>query len=343
MAGLRARVQGTLALLGAAAITATQLITTPFTVATLLISVLSLLAGGGYVLWRGDRLSDLGFLGFILAGQAATLVYLPALQATGAGDVTVLALLSPTILAAVFCARRWHVIAQLALVSAEGSWLSVMRPGPTSGATTVVIGTVFTFVTVAVVVRLLRDLAHGALQSANTALETAREALTKAELGEVTDPLTGLANRRGLERRGGNWWLNQAARQQPLALLIVDIDHFKRVNDTRGHAAGDELIRQVAAILTSSVRRDDVVVRLGGEEFLMLGPDTAAEALVRAERVRRRIEQELRPITVSIGVFEAVPLTSDDLPASLWRAVDTADQALYEAKRSGRNRVVTAV
>jgi diguanylate cyclase (GGDEF)-like protein len=203
-----------------------------------------------------------------------------------------------------------------------------LRVGPTGQAPAVAIGEVFALVVVAVIVRLLRDLAH--------------DALAEARRGEVTDPLTGLANRRGLERYGGRTWAQQARRGQPIAVLIADIDHFKQVNDTRGHTAGDELIRQVAELLNASLRRDDVAVRLGGEEFLVLAQAPPGEADVFAERLRAAFEKALYPVTVSIGVYETLPGAADPLPASLWRAVDIADRALYDAKRAGRNRVVSA-
>jgi two-component system chemotaxis response regulator CheY len=128
-----------------------------------------------------------------------------------------------------------------------------------------------------------------------------------------------------------------------VAVVVVDIDHFKRINDTRGHAAGDQVIQDLASVLAASVRDGDVVVRLGGEEFLLLMTLTAAGDAVRlAEEVRARVEEQLRSVTVSIGVHEVVPDPDDPLPTALWRALDLADRALYEAKRSGRNRVVSA-
>lgn len=136
----------------------------------------------------------------------------------------------------------------------------------------------------------------------------------------------------------------RARRHSRLAsVLIIDIDHFKQVNDRHGHAVGDEVIRRVSAILRDCARRADVVGRCGGEEFGIVLPETGAEAATAtAERIRSRIESELLcdapPVraTVSIGV---APLPEDHVDDPI-RWVVTADRALYEAKRLGRNRCV---
>lgn len=152
-----------------------------------------------------------------------------------------------------------------------------------------------------------------------------------------TDPLTGLLNRRGL-----NAVLEYfLATQQPFAVLALDIDYFKRVNDTFGHDVGDDVIETVARQLEFGARQSDVICRNGGEEFLMILPATDSEtALAIAERVRRRIEvQELDRvgnITISIGVAFWAP----DMKTMEY-TFKQADEALYEAKNSGRNRVMT--
>ena len=160
------------------------------------------------------------------------------------------------------------------------------------------------------------------------------------------DALTGVFNRRymveALERE-----LAQAQRQGlPLSLMLMDIDHFKRVNDTHGHQVGDEVLRGAAAMLTGHVRTGDVVCRYGGEEFLLLLPGMPeAQAVERAERCRRELserailvgEAEVR-VTLSIGVatFPVHGDSGDDL-------IECADRALYDAKRQGRDRVVVAM
>lgn len=157
----------------------------------------------------------------------------------------------------------------------------------------------------------------------------------------IADPLTGLANRRELERHAG------ALLAEPgmaLGVIAIDADHFKRINDTRGHAVGDSVLVALAERLRHAARPGDVVGRLGGEEFVMLLPrvDPAAAA-DRAERIRTAIAEVPvalgeggLAVTASIGV--AVGEGDEALPALLRRA----DQAMYAAKAAGRNRVVVA-
>jgi diguanylate cyclase (GGDEF)-like protein len=164
----------------------------------------------------------------------------------------------------------------------------------------------------------------------------------RAERLARTDFLTGLNNRRAFYEIGETS-LRQAQRySRDAALLMIDIDHFKSINDRFGHAAGDAVIRGVGQSIVSTVRNVDIAGRLGGEEFTVLLPETsAAEARVAAERLRRAIgESNLEhqgqplPVTVSLGV--ASLRAEDDLEAVIARA----DAALYRAKHEGRNRVV---
>jgi diguanylate cyclase (GGDEF)-like protein len=155
----------------------------------------------------------------------------------------------------------------------------------------------------------------------------------------VMDPLSEVGNRRSFDRA----LLREAERAarygRPLSLVFADLDHFKRVNDTFGHAAGDGVIRAFAQILATPARRSDLVARYGGEEFAVLMPETsAAQAAAFAERARLRIAElagsrERGAVTASFGVAELRPgETGADL-------VEAADGALYEAKRGGRNRI----
>ncbi|MGP3697493.1 diguanylate cyclase [Rhodobacter sp. NSM] len=167
----------------------------------------------------------------------------------------------------------------------------------------------------------------------------ARERALVAE--SQTDPLTGVLNRRSFERRFAD--ADALARSRGTGLMIVDIDHFKRVNDVYGHEAGDEVLRAAADRLRHAVRPGDSVIRLGGEEFAVLLPDVdAPEAERAAERLQRmlmmscRVDESRRvDITVSIGVTH-LPAGSGALP----EASRTADTALYHAKREGRARTV---
>ncbi len=163
----------------------------------------------------------------------------------------------------------------------------------------------------------------------------------------VTDGLTGLHNRRYLERHLATLVQQASARERPLSVLILDIDHFKSINDTYGHAAGDEVLREFSRRVRKAVRGIDLACRLGGEEFVIAMPDTdAALALLVGERLRQKIAGEAfatGEVGASIGVTVSIGICSlsspDDTADEL---VKRADAALYLAKRHGRNRVVAA-
>lgn len=169
-------------------------------------------------------------------------------------------------------------------------------------------------------------------------LRSAMEGLRQAA---NTDPLTGLHNRRAMDQHLGALWDGQDG--TPLSVLMLDIDHFKRINDTYGHACGDLVIRGVAEALHHCLRAEDRAFRYGGEEFLVLLPNTPLEgAMSVAESIRCRIEQlhmahhdgGLMHCTVSLGV--ASRHAQEDCHSLFQRA----DRALYQAKQHGRNRVV---
>src|SRR5262252_8598710 len=160
----------------------------------------------------------------------------------------------------------------------------------------------------------------------------------------ITDPLTGLSNRRYMESHVGTLIEQAATRGKPLTVLIIDIDYFKSINDTYGHDAGDDVLREFAIRIKKSVRGIDLACRYGGEEFVVLMPETdMAVATMVAERLRRRIAGEPFPlpqgarrgeVTISIGI---ATLGGEESAAAVLKR---ADQALYRAKRDGRNRVV---
>jgi diguanylate cyclase (GGDEF)-like protein len=160
----------------------------------------------------------------------------------------------------------------------------------------------------------------------------------------VTDALTGVANRRRFMEAGNHEIARAQRTGEALTLLILDIDHFKGVNDSLGHAAGDAVLQAVARLCVDVVRAVDTVGRLGGEEFAILMPVTdIAGAYALAERLRENIARAQVqwgdvpvPITVSIGVAQAGPSMHF---ANLMAA---ADDALYEAKHAGRNNVAVA-
>lgn len=155
------------------------------------------------------------------------------------------------------------------------------------------------------------------------------------------DPLTGLLNRRSMQSRMGSEATRVARYGGQFALLSIDIDHFKRVNDTRGHPAGDRVLCEVASTLRQLVRKVDSVARVGGEEFWVLLPATDAPGAVHmAQRMRIAVRDGPQSVTVSIGVATTALVAShhETVEALLHRV----DDALYRAKREGRDRVVLA-
>ena len=160
----------------------------------------------------------------------------------------------------------------------------------------------------------------------------------------IRDPLTGLLNRRYLEEILVHEFRRASRDRYPVGVIMLDVDHFKHVNDTYGHDAGDAVLRALGALLLGMVRAGDIVCRYGGEEFVLILPTAALPAVIdRAEIIRREVsrlqimhrELELPPVTVSLGASAVT-----DANASVNEALTRADAALYAAKRAGRNRVV---
>lgn len=184
------------------------------------------------------------------------------------------------------------------------------------------------------------------LQARLLALDTntLEEANLRLEYLTAIDSLTQVANRRTLDRNLEAEWARAQRKQEPISLIMIDIDHFKPYNDTYGHLAGDDGLRAIAAVLRDFARRPgDLAARYGGEEFaLVLAGLDAAQAYAMAEGVRQRIEaldlkhagSPLGRITASLGVATLVPMAATT-PALL---IELADQALYHAKHSGRNQ-----
>lgn len=183
-----------------------------------------------------------------------------------------------------------------------------------------------------------------AIFSLIVALEQSRHA---AHVQSITDSLTGLANRRHLVYTAQNAIDLALHRQEPLALLILDIDHFKRVNDTHGHHAGDKVLVEVARRCAQCLRPTDLLARWGGEEFVVLLPNTPLEhARQLAERMREAVAFSAQLYTPSDAVRVTISMGAAGMaagePMTLDALVQAADNALYDAKRAGRNQVSLA-
>jgi diguanylate cyclase len=179
------------------------------------------------------------------------------------------------------------------------------------------------------------------LVEAHAETEKLRAELEAQRREALIDPLTGLFNRRAMDHHMEYLW----EEDRDLSILVMDIDHFKHINDSYGHAVGDIVIRNVANVVRKCIRGEDIAVRYGGEEFLVLLPNTPLEgAIAVAEAIRRRIEAlrlvrkndsfALAPFTISLGV--AKRRGNDDRDSLFERA----DKALYHAKSNGRNKVI---
>jgi two-component system, chemotaxis family, response regulator WspR len=187
-----------------------------------------------------------------------------------------------------------------------------------------------------------RDDAFRTLEALKAELEVKNREL---ELLAVSDGLTGLANRRHFDARLEAEWRRCAREEDPLSIILIDVDFFKKYNDTYGHVLGDDCLRGVAQVLTLGARRPaDFAARYGGEEFAVVLPNTTPEgACTVADQLRRLIAERAMPhagstvaphVTFSMGVAGWVP-AADHAPSTL---ISTADGALYQAKQNGRNR-----
>jgi len=164
----------------------------------------------------------------------------------------------------------------------------------------------------------------------------------------ITDALTGLKNRRYFDQRICEEVALSKRYKLPLTLILLDVDYFKKINDTYGHTVGDEVLTNLAKLVLEVVRDSDIVARYGGEEIAIITPNTSkAEAELLAERLRGKVEkttvamvgatQEIVQVTVSLGICSLSPVITDKEAL-----LEESDQALYLAKKYGRNRVVVS-
>jgi diguanylate cyclase (GGDEF)-like protein len=177
--------------------------------------------------------------------------------------------------------------------------------------------------------------------NAAVAIENA-QLFNKMQNMAITDELTGLFNRRRFFEMATQEFERSKRYNHPLSVIMLDIDHFKRVNDTYGHAIGDQVLQGLAGVVSTNLRQVDILARYGGEEFAVMLPETRLEdALITAERLRQKTAEATIPtrvgnmsITISLGV-----VTQDKTCRSLEELLDRSDQALYACKRTGRNKV----
>lgn len=179
------------------------------------------------------------------------------------------------------------------------------------------------------------------LQEKNKQLE---ESMARLRELSITDPLTGLVNRRYFSDRLSQEFSKAQRYSNDLSCCMLDLDHYKEFNDTLGHQMGDELLHRTAEMIRDCLRESDVAARYGGDEFVLLLPNTSAEEAFRvAQRVREKMDIEFRqntqlriPVTISAGIASLF----NDYPPSADTLVAMADRALYHAKETGKNRVV---
>ncbi len=183
------------------------------------------------------------------------------------------------------------------------------------------------------------------LEASKQEVEHLNKEIESVRAEALTDPLSNILNRRGFEAAAQLIFDDDASNEKEFCMLMIDIDHFKKVNDTYGHLFGDKVIRTIASTLKSKVKGQDSVARIGGEEFAVLLPDTNAKgAFVVAEQIRLAIEngkirrldssEQIGGISISIGI------ASHTRGDTLLELLDQADKALYIAKQGGRNRSI---
>ena len=286
----------------------------------------ALLMAGGAAAWRWAARVPAGALS-VVPPLSTALIGAVNLMTHDATTGSQLFLLWPVLYAACFLGRRHTVLALGAVVVVESIVMGALEPP--GQAVTDTLGMAVAFTMVAVAIQVLRRRVERALAAMSI---QARE-----------DPLTGLPNRRAFDEYLARSVALSERTGAPLALVALDIDRFKGINDTRGHAEGDRALRDVGEALRGSARGTDLVARMGGDEFAMLLPgctasDAAQVASDMAARIRLRSAAIGRDVTVSIGIA-ALP----DMATTGEELLAAADLALYAAKEDGRGRASMAM
>jgi diguanylate cyclase (GGDEF)-like protein len=277
------------------------------------------------VVARVGRVSTPAAAAVALGGDVLIIVASLTLTNPSFGQLVTLMFSVPILFLSIFMTWPW-LLAQSAIGFAS-SYVAYVRAGSGTIALLQAVMQLIATTSPAVIVMVLR--------------RRLDEAVARAESLATRDPLTNLANRRGLEARYPAMVAAAGRSGRVVVAIVADVDHFKAVNDEHGHDVGDQVLRAVAAVVVSSVRRDDVVARLGGEELAVVGladPHALSDVAVLCERIRRDIAAAPLewPVTASVGAAWAAPHDSD---ADLWTLISRADRLMYEAKRGGRNCV----
>jgi len=293
------------------------------------------------MVWSQQRLAELAALVLLCAGIS----YLVFGQGAQAASASWMFLVLPLIIWAAYRFTQREVTTIIAAVSAVAIWYTLYGDGPfRSASLNRSLLELLAFISSMVVTGLLLNAVEGERKRAIDDLE---KELRGVKDEAVTDPLTGLSNRRYLWHFLPYELLRVARRESSLAVIMIDLDHFKRVNDIHGHEAGDLVLTKVAALLRSHIRDSDIASRYGGEEFVLVLPDATLEGTKRrADAIRNAIRElklehlgkPITGVTASIGIAMFPDHAEDS--ESLMRIVD---DLLYEAKRSGRDRIVVSL
>ncbi|HET9455508.1 MAG TPA: GGDEF domain-containing protein [Gemmatimonadaceae bacterium] len=321
----------------------------------------------------------LSFLTRLAAHGSAPIVRIAVIATMGA-DLILAAVLMDAVPAAAGIVRltglllvlhaAWFLDGRYAAAAIAGIAIAILSTRTEAGGWMLVVAHAITFVGVAATMTWLvsrqreffaelrlfcRQVARGdigvrlllaATRSGDPAVRLAREvdSMRKGLAEQIgVDALTGCLNRRALESRLRGEWRLARRRRSSVAVAAIDIDHFKQINDSHGHAAGDAVLQRLAAIMKSIARESDAVARLGGDEFVLILPDTDGEgARIVTERLRERVAgtpfgPPLAPIQVTISMGAVALRGTDDLAPS--DVLAQADRALYSSKQAGRNRV----
>jgi diguanylate cyclase (GGDEF)-like protein len=264
-------------------------------------------------------------LPIVLINDAVTVLAVACLEDRSSARLVAVLLVLPTLYLGMFLSLRLLVVQAVVVASAAVAIMALAGEPP-------------------IVLAIHAVIVEVAAISPAYAVLSLREGLARALAAKhrlaLVDPLTSLANRRGLTEHAPAVVRAARTRGLPVAVMVADLDHFKRVNDTWGHRAGDEVLLALARTVRACVAAEDLVVRLGGEEVAVVAAvDTGAVAAT-AERIRARVGEQLAPwqTTVSVGVAWAEPAAGSP-EALVWDLVDAADERLYVAKEAGRNRV----